>query len=1471
MSSIDERVVGMKFDNAQFERGVKTTLDSLSALNKGLKLQGATKGLEEVSTAANRLSLSNIAAGVDHIASKFNSLTVIAVSALSKITTSAVEAGNRIVKSITFQPIIDGLHEYETNLNSIQTILSNTQWEGAGLDDVNEALQQLNHYSDQTIYNFSEMARNIGTFTAAGVKLDTSVNAIKGIANLAAISGSSAMQASTAMYQLSQALATGTVKLMDWNSVVNAGMGGKVFQDALKETARVHGVAVDQIIKDEGSFRDSLQKGWLTSEILTETLAKFTGDLTASQLKAMGYNDQQIAGILKMGKTAQDAATKIKTFSQLLSTLQEAAGSGWSQTWQLIFGNFEEAKDLFSGVYNVLGGFITASANARNKVLADWKELGGRKAIIEAIANAFNALVAVVRPIKDAFREIFPAKTGKQLAEFSFMLRDFTAGLKIGADTANNLKRTFAGVFAIFDIGFTIVKKIAGVLIDLFSTATKGSGGFLETTASVGDFLVALDKAIKNGEKLNRFFEKLTDVLEKPIVVIRALISYLAKAFSNVDDIGGPALDKLQERFSPLGKIGDAIIAIWSRIGKTVKGAWNAFRPIAEAFHDFFENLGQTVEKGFGDINYNSVLDSINTGLFAGLVLILRKFLKNGFGVDIGGGFLEKIGNSFDELTGTLHAMQTSLKANTLIKIAGAIALLTASVVALSLIDSAKLTSALAAMAGMFTELMTAMLVFEKLSGFKGFAKMPFVAASMILLAAAVDVLTIAVANLARLNWEELARGLTGLTVILGALIGAVTLMPDDKKLISAGLGMIALAVAIHLLVSAVTDLSGLSWEEMAKGLTGTATLLAALALFTKFAAADKAGVLQGAGIILLATGIKILASAMQDFAGFSWGEIAKGLTSMAAGLTLMAAALIAIPPSSLFSAAAVLVVAASLGMVSDALGEMGKFSWGSIAKGLTSLGGALFIIATALNLFPPTTLLSAAAVLVVAASLGMISDALDKMGGMSWESIAKGLITLAGSLGIIAVAMFAMTGALPGAAALLVVAASLRILQPVLQAFGDMSLMEMGKSLLYLAGVFVVLGAAGLVLTPLVPTLIGLGIAVTLLGVGMLAAGAGVLAFAAGLTALSIAGAAGAAAIVGIVSALVGLIPMVMKEIGMGIVAFAQVIATAGPAITAAITTVLLSLIAAIVKLTPAIVKALFNLLVMLLEELAKAVPKMVTAGLKLLTGILRGIADNIGKVVDAATDIIINFLKALQRNQPKIVDEGAKTIISFIHGVADAIRKNSKALGEAGGDLASAIVEGMVKGLAGGAGKIASQAKSVAKSALNAAKNVLGISSPSKEFMKLGQFSDEGMALGIKKFSHVVEKSSENVGKAALKSLKMSISNLGEVVSKDIDVNPTITPVLDLTKIKKDAGSIGTILSYAKPISVGATISSANAAAVGQQSNQTTKDDQSSDDPRELISFTQNNYSPKALSAADIYRQTKNQISKAKGVLTP
>ena len=399
---VDQRVVEMQFNNAQFERNTKQSLSTIEKLKAALKFDDVGDSFSGITKAAKNVNLEPVSDGANEVYYRFKALDVVAGTVLSNIVTKAFAAGTALAKALTIDPMKSGLAEYETQINSVQTILANTQKEGTNLAQVNAALDELNRYADMTIYNFTEMTRNIGTFTAAGVKLDTSVQAIKGIANLAAVSGSTSQQASTAMYQLSQALAAGTVKLMDWNSVVNAGMGGQVFQDALKETARVHGVAIDEMIAKEGSFRETLQHGWLTASILTETLAKFTGDLSEEELRAIGYTEEQIDAIIKMGETANDAATKVKTFTQLIDTLKEAVQSGWTQSWEYIIGDFEEAKELWTEISDRLGAVISQSAEARNALLQGGLQSGLNQFIDQGITDYSDLLTDMLAKVGKA-------------------------------------------------------------------------------------------------------------------------------------------------------------------------------------------------------------------------------------------------------------------------------------------------------------------------------------------------------------------------------------------------------------------------------------------------------------------------------------------------------------------------------------------------------------------------------------------------------------------------------------------------------------------------------------------------------------------------------------------------------------------------------------------------------------------------------------------------------------------------------------------------------------------------------------------------------------------------------------------------------------------------------------------------------------------------------------------------------------
>lgn len=439
--TIDDRVVSLKFDNKQFESNVSTTMSTLDKLKQKLNLPGSAKAFDNINAAAKNVNLSGISSSVDTLQAKFSALDVVAVTALANITNSAIQYGKNMISSLTIDPITTGFREYELQMNSVQTILANTAHKGVDINQVTAALDELNTYADQTIYNFGEMTRNIGTFTAAGVDLDKSVNAIKGIANLGAMSGSSAQQVSTVMYQLSQALAAGKVSLMDWNSVVNGGMGGEQFQNALKRTAENFGYNVDEMIAKYGSFRESLtQGGWLTAEVLTETLNQISGAYSEADLIQQGYTEEQAKAIVQMAKTAEEAATKVKTFTQLMDTLREAAGSGWAKTWQIMLGDFEEAKEFFTGLSDYFGEMIGGSADARNNVLADAFDSNWTK-LTRKIEEAGVPLDTFTDKLKQVSKEMYGIDLDAKIAEFGSLEKAMTKLPEAGDMIVETLKQ----------------------------------------------------------------------------------------------------------------------------------------------------------------------------------------------------------------------------------------------------------------------------------------------------------------------------------------------------------------------------------------------------------------------------------------------------------------------------------------------------------------------------------------------------------------------------------------------------------------------------------------------------------------------------------------------------------------------------------------------------------------------------------------------------------------------------------------------------------------------------------------------------------------------------------------------------------------------------------------------------------------------------------------------------------------------
>ena len=1252
-TTVDERVVEMRFDNKQFEQNIQTSLSSLDKLKKSLNLEGAAKGLETVNDAANKCSgnMSPLSNAVETVRVRFSALEVMAITALQNITNSALAAGKNLVSAFTIDPIKTGFEEYETQINAVQTILANTSSKGTTLDQVNNALDELNHYADMTIYNFTEMTRNIGTFTAAGVDLDTSVAAIKGIANLAAVSGSNSQQASTAMYQLSQALAAGTVKLQDWNSVVNAGMGGQVFQDALKETAKVHGIAIDEMIKDEGSFRETLSKGWLTSDILTETLAKFTGDLNEDQLRTMGYTDDQIKSIMEMGKTANDAATKVKTFTQLFDTLKEAAQSGWTQSWEIIVGDFEEAKELLTEVSDTFSAVINASADARNKMLQDWKDLGGRTMMIEAVKNVFEGLVSVAKPVREAFNEIFPPMTGKQLAEITERIRDLTAKFKMGEESSKNLKNTFKGVFAVLDIVGQAFKAVAGGIGELIGLFLPAGNGVLSLTGSFGEYLVKLDETVKKTDIFGKAVSTVVDIVKTVITFVKTAgekVKEFGKAAGEKFDFHGfelfhSFLERVHNRMAQIGdgagKMKSGVIVAFEMMGealekckflKVMEALWTAVKVIAGGIADAVGTMMGTLAEKLGNADFSGVLDILNSIAVGGIALSVSKFLKS-------------VTEPLDGVRGCFEAYQTNLKAGTLLKIGAAIALLAGSIVAISLIDSDKLSASLGAITVLFANLLGAMAIFNKISSDTG--KVSKACTAMIAMSVAVSILAGALKKVSDLDWGELARGLVGIAGLTAIVVASSKAMASGQKQVMKGAtSLIIFGVAIKILASACKDLSRLQWDELGRGLTGVGVLFAEIAVFLRVAKFNGKMISTATGIVILSAAMKVLASACKDFGQMEWSEIGKGLAGIGGLLAELAVFtnLAGNAKHVMSTGVALIAIGAAMKIFASAVKDFGQLQWDEIGIGLTAMGGALAEVAIAVNLMPKNMIGIGTGLVIVGGALEIIANCMSKFGGMQWEEIGRGLTVMGGALAELAISLNFMKGTLGGSAALLVASGALAVLAPVLSILGALSWEAIAKGLISIAGAFTIIGVAGAVLTPLVPTILALsgafaliGVGVLTIGAGLLAAGTGLSALAIGFTALATAGAAGATAIVAaltvIVTGIAGLIPAVLTKVGEGIIAICKVIAAGAPAIGEAVKAVVLTLIDVFVSCVPQLADGALQLVVGVLAALVTYTPQIVDLAFKFLIGILEGIASNLPSLIKAGVDVLVAFFAGI------------------------------------------------------------------------------------------------------------------------------------------------------------------------------------------------------------------------------------------------
>ena len=1356
---VDERVVEMRFNNALFENKVQQTMRSLTALNEKLMFKGAEKGFEKVSDASEKVKFNALLNALDNLSQKFSAVEVIGVTALMRITNQAVDAGERLVKALSLDPIISGFQEYETQINAVQTILANTSSKGTTLDQVNAALDELNHYADLTIYNFTEMTRNIGTFTAAGVDLNTSVSAIKGIANLAAVSGSTSQQASTAMYQLSQALASGTVKLQDWNSVVNAGMGGQVFQDALKETARVHGIAIDSMIKKEGSFRETLSKGWLTSSILTETLQKFTGDLNEETLKSIGYTDEQIKKIMEMGKTANDAATKVKTFSQLKDTLTEALQSGWTQTWQTIIGDFEEAKELFTRFSDVFSDLINKSSEARNTVLAGglntgWQQLStalGDSAdfysqMLEKVMLANGSISQ--KQIDDAGSFVKALQQGgvsaeqlqnglkesyKQLSVLGALSDDALKAKKLDPAQVRSLAKSFEEVN----------QKVAdGSLdLDIYSKKIGELSGREHLIESIWNVFEALEKVV---EPVARAWQKIFSPITADQIynIAKSIDEFTAKL-----SISDETADKIERTFSGIF----AVLNVWKNVlltvGKVLGEVFNAVSPLAGGFLSITASLGDCLVEMANAVNnsktFKTTLDGIHwiigkvsEGMqtFAGVLTDVSNNVSVVFDPlkTLGEWFenfisfitpklkwlADKIGEIFEELGSGASGAFGNLNGNALwgFANAGMIAGLIAGIK--GFLEAFKdIGSTVKDTIGGVAELLNKL--GEAVTAWKNNKN----AETLKTISTAVAILAGSLVVLSMVKPERLAASTGAMIALFAELLVALAIYDEiAKKTKKVGKGtssMVVMAAGVLILTSALKKISEIETEKLLTSVIALgavmAELVAAQVAISKWA---KDGAKHAMSMLAMAAAVRVLAEAVEQLADLGWDGIEKGLIAVAGLLAEVAAfsGLSNFGGLTAGKAVGILILAAALSVLEKSVSAFSKMPVDELQNGIGVLGAILGEIAVFSMLSNPAehVLSTATALTILSGGLLILSNALANLGGMTLGQIGVALAAMAGGLIEMGVALTLVKGSLGSATSFLIMSVVLNALVSPLKSLGEMSLEEIGHGLLAVGGALGIFAIAVGTMSLAGPIVIAVSAALSLL---------------AGSFALLLGTMAAVSLMPLRMEALVVALGTLGSAIGVFIAGVIAGLGTAAGSIAIAIAEIIVAVCNAIAQAVPAIGNALAQLIVAICNVIVQCSEPIGQALFTLGTVVIQTIIDLIawawdgggegGGIKGALSELLGNIVAWLSEHLNPINLFGG--LLGTISGFF--------------GKIGEYMSQGLANGLNTGASvQIANNGvQTLCNKVKDFFRNAFGINSPSTWMRELGQWFAPGLINGL------------------------------------------------------------------------------------------------------------------------------------------
>lgn len=1384
MSSVDDRIVNMQFNNKQFQTGAADSAKSLDSLEAALASAAKSKGLD------------SLGSGVEAVKNKFSAMQVVGVTALATITNKAVDAGMRLVKSFTLEPILDGFHEYQTNLDSIQTILANT---GAPLKDVNAALAALNTYSDQTIYNFGQMASAIGKFTSAGVKLGPAVDSIKGMANVAALSGASSEKLNTAMYQMSQALASGSVKLQDWNSLNAADMAGTNIQNALIATARtVDGVSksVDKAIKKNGTFRESLKEGWLTTDVYSKTMKVFAGTIdkatgktvafSVEQLKGMGYTQKSAVELNKLSQAAIESATVIKTFPQLLGIVRESIGSVFAQAFQNIMGDFEQSKQLWTQAGDVLNGIIGRFGVHLNDILETWSnaKVGGRSDFITALATGFKSLGKLLQAFGQAWAQVFPSHGAQGLIGFTTAFLKFMQALTPSEGTLTAVKNIFVGIFTVLKFGLMIIRAITGAFLALFIHLFKGTedarSGIFSLIGTVGAVVGAFGKWIMSGDKLVTIMKAIGGAVGTVVQPILQGVGFIVKAIAAL--ASGQGLSGFGVQFelakkafgglgdaakSALGVIRDALYAI----GVPVSAIRNWLAQAADEIGKLFGRLGgagKDIQTKFQNIA--SALQNGSVGskaMAAGMDKVqqstdaagnaVNSMYKNVTGSDAVKALTntESLSNSAHEVSkGWMQVDSVFVGLGSLLgKIFAGLGEMISKVG--SVIHDMFAKSDALDWANMFNAVLAGGILLSLRKGISTFAGF---ASDM--KKAIMEVFDTFTQTLKTMQQAIKARAIKDIAIAVGVLtVAAIALTFVDVKKLGISLG--AIGSMLGMLVGSLAALGKLSSSFSLAGLSASLVLIAGAMLILAGAIAilgnmDLATLGKGLGALAIAMGVMIAAlSAFITISNKAAGpfEVAK-LQFIAMGLAMIA-------------------MAVAMNILAAAVAIFGNMDLGTLLKGIGSvviLMASMTAVMTVMQTTTSKSAVSSAALLAMAISINILVGAVTMLAQLSIGDLIKGLLAvnyLLASFGV-AVMFIPQKAAIGVALSILALAYALKTMAEVVILLGNTPLPVLILGIVALAAAVLLIGGAAMLVAP---GLVAFGESMRMVGLAFFLAGLGMTAFGVGFALLAATGVAGVAVLTAAFSAFIALLPAIAAQLIGAFVTILETVANAAPRIVDALLKIVTAFIEGAIRLLPEIQKLFVSTIENIIAAIYILVPKLMDLGLFLIISFMTKIRDNLPQIIKLGADILIAFLQGVENESPRIANKALETVSKLIHELAVAIDKNADDIGRGAGELVkslihlgTSVISGLVGGLLSEADKTLSKAvETVANFIPGPIRNILGIHSPSTVMMEIGRNVVQGLANGLLKSGDKIKDAAIEMATGAVKYIGGTLRSVG------------------------------------------------------------------------------------------------------------